>query len=326
MGNRDHLRIEDMACVLLLRLMDHTSGDVSSPVLPADISAGDPSQDRKIEMMVAIELLAERGLVEVVRKYYSAPERIQLTWAGKRRAKELEADRQAPGALLAHTVERMIRAAFREELDYWGISKFTKDLLFQGSDLDKSNYYSPIVEQAGQYLMGHGLADFVVVKETIEVRDIGYAWWNRRMRNMEITKLKKLKLTVRGIDCVMAGVSVREYMAMQNSAGAGPVFNQNVYGGAAVQGVHVTQNVGIQPGELVDLVHKLRDVATQFPPVEREKFLNDVEVLGNNGQSSRDRISAGQRIKAALVSASSRIGGQAIIAAVEKFTNWVADQ
>lgn len=325
--NRDHFRIEDIACVLLMRLMDHTSGDVFSPVLPRDLSDGELSWRRWKEMEVAIQLLKDRELLEVVRRYQSSRERIQLTWAGKREAMRIAAERQAPGAWFNHTVERLAHAAFLKELSSSEISRFTENLLFWGSDLNGSGYRSSdIVKRAAYYLRDHGLAELTTSTYSYQARDIGYTWWNKRMRTVEITRQKELKLTVRGIDCVLSGTNVREYLSAQGSAGAGPVFNQNVYGGTAALGVNVTQNVGVQPEHLANLIRQLRDVAPQFPPVERDEFLSDVEVLEDTDQPPQDRLSAGQRIKAALVSGGSQLGGQAIVGALERITSLVANQ
>ncbi|WP_159056078.1 hypothetical protein [Streptomyces scabiei] len=328
MDNRAHFRTEDMACVLLMALMDYTSGDVFSSVLPTDLSDGELSWKRRKEMEAAIQLLKERELLEVVRQHQSSRKRIQLTWAGKREAKRIKAERQAPGALFTHTVERLAHAAFPKELDRWELSSFSENLLFWGSDLDESNYHSSknTVKRAGYYLRDHELAEFTTSTYSLEVRDIEYRWWNRRMRTIEITILKELKLTARGIDCILSGMNVREYLSTQNSAGAGPVFNQNVYGGTAAQGVNVTQNVGVQPEQLANLIRQLRDVAPQFPPVEREEFLSDVEVLEDTDQPPQDRLSAGQRIKAALISGGSQLGAQGIVATLERLTSLVANQ
>lgn len=311
-----------MACVLLMRLMDYTSGDVFSPVIPTDLSDGELSWKRREEMEAAIQLLKDRDLLEVVRQYQSSREKIQLTWAGKREAIRIKAERQAPGALLTHTVERLAHAAFPKGLGRWELSSFAENLLFRGSDLGESDYLgSSIVERAGFYLKGHGLAEFTVILFSQEVRDIAYRWWSRRMRTIEITIPKELKLTAHGIDCVLSGMNVREYLNTQSPAGAGPVFNQNVYGGTAAQGVNVTQNVGVQPEQLANLIRQLRNVAPQLPSAEREEFLSDVEVLEDTDQPPQDRLGAGQRIKAALISGGSQLGAQTIVSTLERLTS-----
>lgn len=316
-----------MACVLLMRLMDHTSGDVFSAVLPSDLSDEKLSWSRLKEIEAAIQILEDREFLEIVRRYQSSRERIQLTWAGKREAMRMTAERKAPGARFNHIVERLAHAAFLKELGSSGLSRFSENLLFWDSDLDGSDYRSwNMVKRAAYYLRDHGLAELATSEYSYRVRDVEYRWWNKRMRTVEGTRLKELKLTARGIDCVLSGTNVREYLSTQGSAGAGPVFNQNVYGGTAAQGVNVTQNVGMQPEQLANLIRQLRDVAPQFPPAERDEFLTDVEVLEDADQPPQDRLSAGQRIKAALISGGSQLGGQAIVTALERLTSLVANQ
>ncbi|MDG9728531.1 hypothetical protein [Streptomyces sp. DH41] len=313
-----------MACVLLMRLMDHTSGDVFSPVLPSDLSDGKLSWRRREEMEAAIQLLKDRDLLDVVQRYQSSRERIQLTWAGKREATRITAERQAPGAWFNHTVERLVHAAFLKDISSSGLSSFAENLLFWGSDLNgSSSRSSDMVKRVSYYLRDRGLAELTTSTYSYQVRDVGYRWWNKRMRTVEIIRHKELKLTARGIDCVLSGKNVREYLSAHGSAGAGPVFNQNVYGGAAAQGVNVTQNVGVQPDQLANLIRQLRDIAPQLPSAEREEFLSDVEVLEDTDQPPQDRLSAGQRIKAALINGGSHLGGQAIVSALERLTSLV---
>ncbi len=276
-------------------------------------------------MEASIQLLKDRELLEVVRRHQSSPEKIKLTFAGKREAKRIAVERQAPGAWFNHTVERLVYAAFLKELNRAGLSSFAEGLLFWGSDLNGSSYRNrDMVTRAARYLQDHGLAEHTVSTRSVQV-PVSYRWWDTRMRTAEITT-EEFKLTAHGMDCVLSGMTVREYLSTQGSAGAGPVFNQNVYGGTAAQGVNVTQNVGVQLEQLASLIHQLRAVAPQLPQVDQEEFLHDVDVLEDADQEPQDRLSAGQRIKAALLSGSSQLGGQAIVAALERITGLITNQ
>lgn len=116
----------------------------------------------------------------------------------------------------------------------------------------------------------------------------------------------------------VAEAGVRRFVSEQDHSGAGPVFNQYVNGGTAAQAQKLTQNVGIQPEQLVNLFDQLRHLAPQLPSDVRDEFLNDIEVLEDSDQHPRQRLSAGQRIMDALTSGGSQVAGQAIIAGLER--------
>ncbi|MGX1885435.1 hypothetical protein [Streptomyces sp. NPDC055287] len=125
------------------------------------------------------------------------------------------------------------------------------------------------------------------------------------------------------VSVALAKVKVRALMNEQNTAGAGPVFNQNVYGGTGGQGMYVTQNVGIQAEQLAGLIQQLRGLAPHLPPAVQEEFLHDVEVLEDPSHDPEERLSAGQRIKAALSSGGSQVAGGAILAGLERLTGLI---
>ncbi|MFG2366126.1 hypothetical protein ACGFY3_31510 [Streptomyces mirabilis] len=122
----------------------------------------------------------------------------------------------------------------------------------------------------------------------------------------------------------IAEAGVRRFVSEQNHSGAGPVFNQYVSGGTAAQAQKLTQNVGIQPEQLVNLFDQLRHLAPQLPSDVRDEFLDDIEVLEDSDQHPRQRLSAGQRIRDALTSGGSQVAGQAIIAGLERLVGLIS--
>lgn len=136
-----------------------------------------------------------------------------------------------------------------------------------------------------------------------------------------------LTLTSRGIDCALAGTKVRKFVSDQNTSATGPTFNQYISaGGAGAQGMSVTQNVGVQPAQLADLVRQLRDVAPRLELAQpaRDEFLQDVEVLEDSDQDPQERLSAGQRIKAALIQGGTAVGVEAILAGLTNIAGMIS--
>ncbi|MFE1331799.1 hypothetical protein [Streptomyces microflavus] len=219
----------------------------------------------------AAGLLQEGGHVWVLET--SGCSNVAITDSGLREADRILAERDNHGARFSYVLNRLIAQAFASPDGIVGLQTFVATTLYLGEHVDL-----PVILRAARSLADCGLA---VLSPTD-----GH--------------LKSLTLTPRGELCAMSGKNVRQYVSQQIPAAAGPVFNQNVYGGTAAQGVHVTQNVSVQADQLAELVHQLRGLAPTLPRPDQEEFLYDVEVLEDVEQTPETRLSSGQRIMAAL--------------------------
>lgn len=116
---------------------------------------------------------------------------------------------------------------------------------------------------------------------------------------------------------------VSEFVSEQSKPSAG--FTQNVYGGNAAQGMDFTQNVGVQPAQLASLVQQLRELTPRLDleHVDQEAFRQDVEILNDSSADSQTRLSAGQRIKTALIQGGTKVGAAGILAALENVAKMI---
>lgn len=121
----------------------------------------------------------------------------------------------------------------------------------------------------------------------------------------------------------LAKAKVSEFVSEQSKPSAG--FTQNVYGGVAAQGMNVIQNVGVQPAQLVTLVEQLRELTPRLDleHADQEAFRQDVEILNDSCADSQTRLSAGQRIKAALVQGGAEVGAAGILATLENLAGMI---
>ncbi|MFK4103198.1 hypothetical protein ACI2L1_24580 [Streptomyces sp. NPDC019531] len=164
------------------------------------------------------------------------------------------------------------------------------------------------VLRAAQYLHRHGLATFRI--------GTGH-------------QPESLTLTLRGIDCVLSGKKVSQFVSEQPQA-AGPVTNnftqKNSAGAAGAQGVHVTQHVGVQPTQLAELIGQLREVAPQLEldVTQRDSFIEDVEILDDSNRDTQVRLSAGQRLKAALAEGGATVGAAGILAGLDRIVAMIS--
>jgi hypothetical protein len=101
---------------------------------------------------------------------------------------------------------------------------------------------------------------------------------------------------------------------------AGPTFMQHIYSGQNIaQGTNVTQNAGIPLPQLMVL---LRDMAPQLNlALETQiEFGQDIDVVGDSTQEPEKRLSAINRIKAALSKGGTQLGAAVIVDALEHLT------
>lgn len=271
---------EGVADVLLIWLSSHTNRWAGEYVSVKEFAGDKETLLQRAEE--AAELLQERGHVWVLET--SGCSNVAITDSGLREADRILAERDNHGARFSYVLDRLISQAFASPDGTVGLQMFVATTLYLGEHVDV-----PVILRAARSLADYGLA--------VLSPDDGH--------------LKSLTLTPRGELCAMSGKNVRQYVSEQIPAAAGPVFNQNVYGGTAAQGVHVTQNVGVQADQLADLVRQLRGLAPTLPQPDQEEFLYDVEVLEDVEQTPETRLSSGQRIMAALNAAP---GAQAALA------------
>ncbi|MGW0752776.1 hypothetical protein [Streptomyces sp. NPDC002587] len=152
-----------------------------------------------------------------------------------------------------------------------------------------------IVRRAARYLQGHGLA--------LLLRPDGES--------------EALRLTSRGEDCAVSTLTVRQYMNHQQQPAAAATFTQNVYGGAAAQGMSVTQNVGHPATETALLIDRLQALASEHG-LSGTAFDGDVAVLQDVDQEQGRRVGAWHRIRAGLLQAAPALAGQAALAAIDQ--------
>lgn len=281
----------------LVWLVDHTGRDTDRLVNIAEIAAAENlpvEQDKEAVRLLfeAVRLLKARGYVTLhvaLGPTFDA----RLTGEGVSEAERIVAERADPAARLDHALGELMKAAYADPASELRLGLFIATGMFLGEHLEIDE-----VLRAARYLHDHGLAA------------IGTGAGGQP---------ETLTLTSRGIDCALSGTKVRKFVSEQNGRAAGPAFHQHIYaGGTGAQGMNVTQNVGVQPAQLADLVRQLRDVAPrlQLVQAEREEFLQDVETLEDSDQYPQERLSAVQRIKAALIQGGAAVGAEAIVAAL----------
>ncbi|PCG87112.1 hypothetical protein CIB93_04495 [Streptomyces sp. WZ.A104] len=269
---------EDLACVLLMGLSDRTQRDTYASVALTEFADDDVRVEQVEE---AARLLEKRGHVSVLETlgWIGA----SVTFEGLREADRITAERANHGARLSHALDQLVEQAFAAPDATVRLQTFVATTLFLGEHLGVA-----VVLRAARYLHDHGLAVLTPAAGQPET----------------------LTLTSAGEDCALSGTKVRKYVSDQNTPVAGPTFTQIVHGGTAAQGYHVTQNVGVQPDQLADLVRELRGLVQQVPEQAREEFLEDVEVLEDTEQDPQVRSRAGHRIMTALNAAP---GVQAVV-------------
>ncbi|MEU9177497.1 hypothetical protein AB0C90_11695 [Streptomyces sp. NPDC048550] len=127
-----------------------------------------------------------------------------------------------------------------------------------------------------------------------------------------------LMLTSRGEDCAMSisNTTVRQYMNDQRPPAA-PAFTMNVYGGAAAQGVTVTQHVGGPAGGRALLAEQIRALAAEHG-LGGAAFDADVALVQDADQEPARRAGAWHRIRAGLLQAAPALAGQAALVGIEQ--------
>ncbi|MFT9784643.1 hypothetical protein ACMZ5E_00175 [Streptomyces rhizosphaericola] len=269
---------EDLAYAVLTWLSDRTQRDTYESVDLTEFAENDLHVEQIEE---ATRLLEKRGHVSVLETlgWIGA----SITFEGLREADRITAERSNHGARLNHAVDQLVAQAFAAPDGAVNLQAFVATTLFLGEHLD-----IPVVLRAARYLRDHGLAVLTPADGQPQT----------------------LTLTSVGEDCAMSGTKVRKYVSDQNTPAAGPTFTQIVHGGTAAQGYNVTQNIGVQPDQLADLVRQLRGLAQAVPEQEREGFIEDIEVLEDTSQAPQVRSRAGQRIMTMLTGAP---GVQAVV-------------
>ncbi|WP_329216972.1 hypothetical protein OG352_13470 [Streptomyces sp. NBC_01485] len=290
---------------LLVWLADHTGRDTYQVVNIVEFAAVEnlpvAQEERAARLLEgAAQLLEARGYVTL---YVASGPTIdaRLTAEGVSEAERIVAERADPVARLDHALGGLVKTAYADPADGLRLGLFVATAMFLGEHLKIDE-----VLRAARYLHDHGLAV------------IGSGAGGQP---------ETLTLTSRGIDCALAGTKVRKFVSDQNTSATGPTFNQYISaGGAGAQGMSVTQNVGVQPAQLADLVRQLRDVAPRLELAQpaRDEFLQDVEVLEDSDQDPQERLSAGQRIKAALIQGGTAVGVEAILAGLTNIAGMIS--
>lgn len=103
----------------------------------------------------------------------------------------------------------------------------------------------------------------------------------------------------------------------------GPTFTQHIYsGGNIAQGTNVTQNAGIPLPELIML---LRDMMPKLDlgPERSTEFRQDIDVMSDSSEGAEKRLTAINRIKAALLQGSTQLGAAVIVDALQHLSKTI---
>ncbi|MGW2612711.1 hypothetical protein ACWC4A_51985 [Streptomyces mirabilis] len=283
---------------LLMWLTNRTGRDTYELVNVAEFAAAEHLPVQSAQQ--AAQLLELQGQVTLT-VAFGPTIHARLTIRGLQEADRTDAERRDPAARFDYALSQLVAAAAADPAGELRLLSVIGTTVFLGDRLKNDE-----ILRAVRYLHDNALA----VASPLS----GH-------------QPEALTLTSRGWDCVLSAMKmkVRQFVSEQDTPPPGPTFIQHNYGGgAAAQGMNVTQHVGVPPAQLADLVRRLREVAPRLEPSVRDEFLQDVEILDDPDQAPQDRLSAGQRIRAALAQGGAQVGAAAILAGLGNIATMIS--
>ncbi|MFZ3468601.1 hypothetical protein ACODT3_34170 [Streptomyces sp. 4.24] len=279
-------RIDELALDLLLWFRTCRTGPGSMVSLAEFVADEDP---RNAAAQDAARLLRSRSHSTL--EYTFGAALVGPTAAGLAEADRVARARGQVDEQFTFAVDELVRLAAAAPDAVVRLRPFAARTLFLGEPLREG-----IAWRAARYLGGHGLAR---------------PWMND-------AEEPALMLTSRGEDCAMSlsTSTVRQQMNDQRPQVA-PAFTMHVYGGAAAQGMSVTQNVGGPAEETALAVDRILALATAHG-LGGAAFEADVEIVRDPALQPARRAHAWQRIRDCLLRAAPALAGQTALLAIER--------
>ncbi|MFE3762478.1 hypothetical protein ACFXPI_12015 [Streptomyces sp. NPDC059104] len=274
---------EDLAVELLMWLLEAPAATGAQLVL-GDFVADDEQRAGRAD--AAARMLRNRGHATL--EYTFGAALVAATQAGLAEAERVVRDRGSVDRQLEYLLGELLRQAAGAPCGTVGLGPFRAGTRFLGVPV-----HPGILDRAVRYLVDRRLARLL----------------------MADGKPATLMLTPRGEDCAVSTLTVRQYMNDQQQTAA-PAFTQNVYGGAAAQGVAFTQNVGRSETETALLIGRLRVLLSEHG-LPGPLFDGDIEVLQDPDQAPARRAGAWRRIRARLLQEAPALAGQAVLLGID---------
>ncbi|MFF3620486.1 hypothetical protein [Streptomyces sp. NPDC002467] len=280
-------RTEDLAVELLIWLRAQRSGRAAESALTDFVADDDP---RAAMAEAAAQLLRSRGHITL--EYTFGAALVRLRAAGLTEADRVVQVRGRVGPQFDHALDELVRQAAESPDATVSLKSFLARTTFLGLPLRPG-----IVRRAVRYLQGHEL-----------VMPFPPAFGGEP---------DALMLTPRGEDCAVSNRNVRQYMNDRQQPATTPTFTQNVYGGAAAQGVTVSQNIGHPATETALVIDRIRALAAAHG-IGGPQFDADVEALQDAEREPAGRAGAWHRIREVLIQAAPALAGQAALAGIDQ--------
>ncbi|WP_030296674.1 hypothetical protein [Streptomyces katrae] len=277
--------VADLAVELLIWMYGRRSAAGIPVPLGQFVSDEDP---RAAPAEAAARMLRGRGHLTL--EYVFGGALVGPTEAGLAEADQVTRARGRVDAQFGYVLDELVRQAAEAPDAVVRLVPFLARTRFLGLPLREG-----IVRRAARYLQGHGLAQL----------------WT------DDPDAPALMLTSRGEDCAMSlsTSTVRHYMNDQRPHTA-PAFIMNVYGGAAAQGMAVTQNLGGPAAGTALLAERIRALAAEHG-LGGAAFDADVALVQDVDQDPARRAGAWHRIRAGLLQAAPALAGQTALAGIE---------